>query len=80
MFGDDVARFEVGFEQGANSVTGVDTFGVFVGVFGRCAGGIGQREAHAFDGAGHGIGGVHATASTGTGAGVLDDFLAFGIA
>ena len=80
MFGDDVARFEVGFEQGANSVTGVDTFGVFVGVFGGCAGGIGQGEAHAFDGAGHGIGGVHAAASTSTRTGVFDDFLAFGIA
>ena len=80
LLGDDVARFEVGFEQGANSVTGANTFGVFIGVFGGCARRIGQGEAHAFDGAGHGIGGVHAAAGTGARAGVFDNFLAFGIA
>ena len=37
LFGDDVARFEIGFEQGANDVTGANAFGAFVEVFGGCA-------------------------------------------
>src|SRR5581483_1054866 len=49
-------------------------------VFGGDRGAIGERHAEGFDGAGHGVGGVHAAAGTGAGNAAEDDFGAFLVA
>ena len=49
-------------------------------VFGGNTGRIRQGHAEGFDGRGHRVGGVHASAGTGTGATAADDFLPFFLA
>jgi hypothetical protein len=76
LAGHDVRRADILLEQVLDSTTSSQTFKLL----GLGHGGVGGRtrkgHTHGLDDGSHGVGSVHATASTTTRAGVLDDVLA----
>lgn len=73
LAGHDVAGADVLSEEGLNSLTDALALGLLAGVLGGVAGRAGESHTESLDGAGHGVGSVHATARTTTGASVADD-------
>lgn len=76
LAGHDVRGANVLFEKVLDSTTSGQTFELLGLGHGRVGGRTGKGHTHGFDDGSHGVGSVHTTTSTTTGAGVLDDVLA----
>ncbi len=75
----DVARSDAELQKihhGGTGTAGVVLLGTGNGIL---RGAVGQRHAQRFDGAGHGVGGVHAATGTGAGNGTGFNLVQFGV-
>ena len=76
LAGDDVARAGCSFSmQPHQRLAGQERLALLGRRHGRVAGVVGQRQAHRLDGAGHGVGGVHAAARAAPGAALALDLV-----
>ncbi len=73
----DVERADAAFEHVDHARAGAAAIVHLRGRNGVLRGAVGQAHAERFDGAGHGVGGVHAAAGAGAGNGALFDGLQF---
>jgi hypothetical protein len=76
LAGHNIRGADVFLEQVLDSTTGSQTFELLGLGHGGVGGRTRKRHTHGLDDGSHGVGSVHATTSTTTGAGVLDDVLA----
>ena len=70
---EDVGGFDAALEEVHDGGTGVEAVHHFFVADGGLGGGVREGEAEGFDGAGHGVGGVHAAAGAWAGDGALFD-------
>ena len=75
--GHDVAGLQIHFEQLMDRLTRCDAFPQLQGIFGRDRRAVGEGHPHGFNRRGHGVGGIHAAASTRSWAAMFDDRLSF---
>jgi hypothetical protein len=76
LAGHDIRGADIFLEQVLDSTTSSQTFELLGLGHGGVGRGTGEGHTHGLDDGSHGVGSVHATTSTATGAGVLDNILA----